>query len=120
MAQTTTVACRKSTQLESVLRRVEEIAMRRSQPTVTMVLLKPVKIKHVQLVVSVAGPGFPVGEANSRKRGPTPDTLVSKTLHVEMKELGPLLVFRKKGLYLIITQKLTFMKSGGFRADFTC
>ena len=31
---------------------------------------------------------------------------------------GPLLVFRKKDLYLVITQKLTFMKSGGFRADF--
>ena len=36
------------------------------------------------------------------------------------------LVFRKKDLYLIITQKLTFMKSGGFQvksggfhADFT-
>ena len=29
------------------------------------------------------------------------------------------LVFRKKDLYLIITQKLTFMKSAGFCADFT-
>ena len=28
------------------------------------------------------------------------------------------LVFRKKDLYLVITQKLTFMKSGGFHADF--
>ena len=28
------------------------------------------------------------------------------------------LVFRKKDLYLVITQKLTFMKSGGFQADF--
>ena len=29
-----------------------------------------------------------------------------------------LLVFQKKDLYLVITQKPTFMKSGGFRADF--
>ena len=28
------------------------------------------------------------------------------------------LVFRKKDLYLVITQKLTFMKSGGFHVDF--
>ena len=30
----------------------------------------------------------------------------------------PFLVFRKKDLYLVITQKLTFMKSGGFHVDF--
>ena len=29
------------------------------------------------------------------------------------------LVFRKKDLYLIITQKLTFMKSGGFQVKST-
>ena len=32
---------------------------------------------------------------------------------------SPFLVFRKKDLYLIITQKLTFMKSGGF-SSFCC
>ena len=31
----------------------------------------------------------------------------------------PLLVFRKKDLYLIITQKLTFMKSGRFQVKST-
>ena len=36
----------------------------------------------------------------------------------ENKNYTVCLVFRKKDLYLVITQRLTLMKSGGFRADF--
>ena len=37
----------------------------------------------------------------------------------ENKNYTVCLVFRKKDLYLVITQRLTLMKSGGFRADFS-
>ena len=62
---------------------------------------------------------FDITKCELSHRGPFPAMSQSWSLSVN-RALGSnnnvhLLVFRKKDLYLIITQKLTFMKSGGFQ-----